>query len=58
MLYAVVGAWVVLTLVVYGTIVYASFVKLFTERKALTDDVKAGLTQLLTEFKKTFKPES
>ena len=36
---------------------YAGFVKLFNERKALTDDVKAGLTQLLTEFKRTFKPE-
>lgn len=35
-LYAVVGAWVVLTLVVYGTIVYASFVKLWGVDFSLT----------------------
>jgi F-type H+-transporting ATPase subunit alpha len=37
--------------------IHADFVKLFNQRKALTDDVKSALTQLLTEFKKTFKPE-
>ena len=31
--------------------------KLFNERKALTDEVKSALEQLLTEFKRTFKPE-
>ena len=36
---------------------YAGFVKLFNERRALTDDLKNGLNQLLTEFKRTFKPE-
>jgi F-type H+-transporting ATPase subunit alpha len=36
---------------------YAGFVKLFNERRALTDDVKSALKQLLTEFKRTFKPE-
>jgi F-type H+-transporting ATPase subunit alpha len=35
---------------------YAGFVKLFNERRALTDDVKNALKQLLTEFKRTFKP--
>jgi F-type H+-transporting ATPase subunit alpha len=36
---------------------YTGFVKLFNERKALTDDVKTGLRELLAEFKRTFKPE-
>jgi F-type H+-transporting ATPase subunit alpha len=36
---------------------YAGFVKLLNERKVLADDVKAALKELLTEFKRTFKPE-
>ena len=35
-LYAVVGLWVALTLVVYGTIIYASFVKLWGVDPTLT----------------------
>ena len=33
----------------------ANYVKLFNEKKAMTDDVKAALTTVLTEFKRTFK---
>ncbi len=36
---------------------YAGFVKLFNERRAMTDDVKMALKEMLTEFKKTFKPD-
>jgi F-type H+-transporting ATPase subunit alpha len=33
----------------------AAYMKLFTEKKAMTDDVKKALVDFLTEFKRTFK---
>lgn len=33
---------------------YAGFVRLFNEKKAMTDDVKKSLTEALTDFKRTF----
>jgi F-type H+-transporting ATPase subunit alpha len=33
----------------------AGYTKLFTEKKAMADDVKKALTDFLTEFKRTFK---
>jgi F-type H+-transporting ATPase subunit alpha len=34
---------------------YAGWVRLFNEKKAMTDDVKKALSDALTEFKRTFK---
>ena len=34
---------------------YAGWVRLFNEKKAMTDDVKKALIEALTEFKRTFK---
>ena len=34
---------------------YAGWVRLFNEKKAMTDDVKKALADALTEFKRTFK---
>ncbi|HMP75816.1 MAG TPA: F0F1 ATP synthase subunit alpha [Kiritimatiellia bacterium] len=33
---------------------YAGFVRLFNEKKAMTDEVKQALTEALTDFKRTF----
>lgn len=33
---------------------YAGYVRLFNEKKAMTDDVKKALTEALTDFKRTF----
>jgi len=33
---------------------YAGFVRLFNEKRAMTDEVKAALTEALTDFKRTF----
>ena len=33
---------------------YAGFVRLFNEKKAMTDEVKKALTEALTDFKRTF----